>query len=137
MNIRKFYPLILVVFGLLAAILLAGIFINANARKSVVAKEIQIVERSDMKVWRGIIMGKPAHLIGDYIVFRVEYLTDKQKKSRISVITKPNFKWSQTNSRDFNIGDEILFFQVIFVSEDGEKALFCPVGIHYSKGELK
>ncbi len=143
LKIKKNHWLVIIsVLLFLAMVYIAVITVRAfniiKAQKSAAVKEIQMVELSSPKVWRGKVLDKPARLIGDYIVFRVEYLTNKQEKSQISVIFKPNFKWSQTNSRDFNIGDEILFFQVIFTFEKGEKeALFCPIGIHVANPPKK
>jgi len=127
--LKKIFWVALVLFFSLS--IFATVFFIHEEDKSEVGEKAQFVERSDMKLWHGKILDKPARLVGDYMVFQVEYLTSKQEKSRISVVAK-------SNSRDFNIGDEIIFFQVIFTSEIGmREAFFCPVGIHHPKGELE
>jgi hypothetical protein len=135
MNIKTNYWLEFVV----VLIFLAIVALDSAAMKLSTAEKIQVIERSDQELRWGKVLDKPSRLFGEYIVFWVEYLNDKQEKSRISVIIKPNFKWSQTESRDFNVGDEILFFlPVVTAQTDKGKAFFCPIGIFYSgkyKGE--
>lgn len=141
MNIKKnhwFESVVALFFAAVAVMVLAAL--DSATMKLVTAEEIQVIERSDQKAWRGIVKDKPIHCFGSYIEFDVENPSDNQDcKFRLSVIHKPNFNWEQTDSREFDIGDEILFLPVIATAEFGKgKAFFCPIGIFYPgkyKGE--
>ena len=134
MNIKKDDWLnVIEVLFLLVFVVMLLVVPNSSVMKLATAEQIQLVERSDQKVWRGIVKDNPVHRFGSYIEFDVENPSDNQDyKFRLSVINKPNFNWEQTDSREFNIGDEILFFPVIATAEFGKgKAFFCPIGIFY------